>query len=330
MHLRFFLFLLCLMSLGACSQAQHSINIADKIPEGSKSEGDFKVGSSYKVNGRRYTPKETYSYTETGIASWYGPNFHGKPTANGETFDMNELTAAHKTLQIPSLVRVTNLENGRSLIVRVNDRGPFKRGRIIDLSKRSAELLGFKNKGTAKVKIQVLGEESRAIAEAAKRGQSTRGIEVAMNENRLGLSKPRPKVTPVYDATPQAQPKAALQQASVQDISVQAVERQPLGQLQIPGRIRDGNFLPDPVVKQMPVAPTNIYVQAGSFGNQDNAARLTQALQPFGTAKIYPAIVNGKQFYRVRLGPMYNVDQADVVLERLAVSGRNEAIIIVD
>ncbi len=333
MHLRIIIPLFCIFLLGACSQVELASHVAKTMPGSSKSEGDFKVGSSYKVNGKRYTPKEAYNYTETGIASWYGPNFHGKPTANGETFDMNELTAAHKTLQLPSLVRVTNLENGRSLIVRVNDRGPFKRGRIIDLSKRSAELLGFKNKGTAKVKIRVLGEESRAIAEAAKRGQSTRGVEVAMNENRLGVSRPQAKAIPASAPAPaprQPQPKVPVQQAAAQDITTPVVESQSLEAPQIPGHIKDGNFLPDPIVKQMPVTPTNIYVQAGSFGNQDNAARLAQALQPFGQAKVYPAIVNGKQFYRVRLGPLPNVDQADTVLARLADSGRDEAIIIVD
>ena len=94
---------------------------------------------------------------QTGIASWYGPQFHGKRTANGEYFDQEELTAAHPTLPMPVLVRVTNLENGRSLVVRVNDRGPFVNGREIDLSRKAAELLGYDRKGTARVRVQYVG-----------------------------------------------------------------------------------------------------------------------------------------------------------------------------
>ncbi|MCL2474472.1 MAG: septal ring lytic transglycosylase RlpA family protein, partial [Alphaproteobacteria bacterium] len=129
----------------------------------------YKVGDPYKVNNKWYYPKEDYSYDETGIASWYGDPFHNKLTANGELYNKQELTAAHTTLPLPSLARVTNLENGRSIVVRVNDRGPFIGNRIIDLSERSADLLGFKSQGTAKVRVQVLADESKAIADAMRR-----------------------------------------------------------------------------------------------------------------------------------------------------------------
>src|SRR5262245_60445932 len=121
--------ILCLLMLCACAETQFAAHVAKNVPEGAQArqkqqQGNFKVGNPYKVDGQWNTPKETYKFTETGIASWYGPGFHGKRTANGEKFDSNELTAAHRTLQLPSLVRVTNLENGRSFVVRVNDRGP--------------------------------------------------------------------------------------------------------------------------------------------------------------------------------------------------------------
>lgn len=125
--------------------------------------GTYKVGNPYKILGKWYYPKEDYSYVETGTASWYGADFHAKYTANGEIYDMNTLTAAHRTLPLPSIVRVTNLENGRSLVLRVNDRGPFAKNRIIDVSKRGAQLLGFQAQGTAKVKVEVLEEESKAL-----------------------------------------------------------------------------------------------------------------------------------------------------------------------
>lgn len=116
--------------------------------------GEQKVGRPYQVNGVWYHPKRDPHYNETGIASWYGAKFHGRRTANGEIYDMNELTAAHPTLPLPSRVLVTNLENGRQLILRVNDRGPFARGRIIDVSRRAAQLLGFQRNGVARVRVQ--------------------------------------------------------------------------------------------------------------------------------------------------------------------------------
>ena len=129
--------------LGGCSEARLMIHAAKKISaQGEVTDnGAYKIGNPYKINGLWYYPKVDYDYTETGIASWYGPNFHGKTTANGENFDQNLISAAHRTLPLPSLVRVTNLENGRSIRVRVNDRGPFAHGRIIDMSRRGAQLL---------------------------------------------------------------------------------------------------------------------------------------------------------------------------------------------
>lgn len=128
--------------------------------------GTYKVGNPYKIAGNWYYPKEDYSYSEVGVASWYGKDFHAKKTANGENYDMNTLTAAHRTLPLPSIVRVTNLENGRSLVLRVNDRGPYAKNRIIDISKRGAQLLGFQAQGTAKVRVELLEDESKELKAA--------------------------------------------------------------------------------------------------------------------------------------------------------------------
>lgn len=125
-----------------------------------------RVGKPYKIDGNRYTPKHQPKYDETGLASWYGPKFNGKPTASGEIFDKSDLTAAHKTLPLNSLVHVTNLENGRTLIVRVNDRGPFVGKRIIDLSEGAASALGTIQNGLAKVRVRYAGP---ADPSAAKR-----------------------------------------------------------------------------------------------------------------------------------------------------------------
>lgn len=131
---------------------------------GGGGSGRYKVGNPYTVNGIRYTPAVDYDYDRTGVASWYGPGFHGASTANGERYNQDDMTAAHTTLPLPSLVEVTNLETGRKAIVRVNDRGPFVDDRIIDLSRAAAEELGVTRKGTAKVRVRVLEKESRMYA----------------------------------------------------------------------------------------------------------------------------------------------------------------------
>jgi rare lipoprotein A len=130
------------------------IPAAGSVP---KVKGVYKVGKPYVINGVTYYPAEDPSYDRTGIGSWYGTDFHAKKTANGELFDMGAITAAHPTLPMPSLVYVTNLANGRTLLVRVNDRGPYKPGRIIDLSRQSARLLGFEGNGLTQVRVRYAG-----------------------------------------------------------------------------------------------------------------------------------------------------------------------------
>ena len=339
--MRILLVLMLLFSLTACSEIQLASHLTKQALPPSKSEGTFKVGSSYKIGGKRYYPKESYDLVETGIASWYGSDFHGKKTANGETFNKNELTAAHRTLQMPSLVRVTNLENGRSLIVRVNDRGPYKRGRIMDVSERAAELLGFKQKGTAKVRLEVLSQESMQIARAAKAGKDTNGYEVALNQGRQIPAPPKP--VQVASATPTAgyaEAAASSQKlAGVTAPSPGAVSRETLltpaapgssYKTAIPGHTRNGEFYPDAIVTEMPVSHTDIFVQAGSFSVQDNANRLSATLQRFAKASVYPAMVNGKQYYRVRLGPVASVNEADALLAQVVSAGNNGAMIVVE
>ncbi len=328
--------------LSGCTEAELAAHVTKNIGNAitgntSKSVGYFKVGSPYKIQGRKYYPKESYTLVETGIASWYGPNFHGKKTANGEIFNQHELTAAHRTLQMPSIVRVTNLENGRSIIVRVNDRGPFARGRIIDLSKRAAELLDMKVQGTAKVKVEVLPVESRMVAEVAKRGEATTGMEVAMNNRMQGSGhqndddndRQRPALMAPRDTIKTAQYGTPLSQGTEKAATLTSVRAEPLSQPSVPGHITGGNFYPDPVVRTVAVNPTKIYVQAGSFTSQANAQNLAARLQSLGQVDIFPAMVNGQQFYRVRLNAL-NVSQADQILNNLAQAGNSNAIIVVE
>jgi rare lipoprotein A len=125
--------------------------------------GHYKLGAPYRIKGRLYRPEYDPAYSRVGVASWYGAAFHGLPTANGEVFDKEQITAAHPTLPLPSLVRVTNLENGRTIDVRVNDRGPFIGDRVIDLSQAAARQLGYESQGLARVKVEFL-----ALAEDAR------------------------------------------------------------------------------------------------------------------------------------------------------------------
>jgi rare lipoprotein A len=142
------------------SQAQYGHASPKVIADGEpvpKGGGQYLVGHPYTIAGHTYYPSETTTYTSIGMASWYGAAFHGRRTANGEVYDMASLTAAHPTMPLPSYARVTNLSNGYSVIVRVNDRGPYHGGRVMDVSSRAADMLGFKGAGTAKIKVEYVG-----------------------------------------------------------------------------------------------------------------------------------------------------------------------------
>src|ERR1700737_2421893 len=136
------------------SSSPRVVAFGEPVPKGG---GTYRVGKPYTVAGRVYVPEENVSYREEGMASWYGDDFHGRLTANGEVFDMASLTAAHPTLPMPCYARVTNLSNGKSLIVRVNDRGPYHGNRLIDVSNKAAELLEFKGNGVARVRVEYVG-----------------------------------------------------------------------------------------------------------------------------------------------------------------------------
>lgn len=134
--------------------------------DGSRPVAKQKIGRPYKINGVWYRPARQPGYDQVGIASWYGSNFHGKPTANGEIYDMEKMTAAHTTLPLPSYVEVTNLSNGAKRIIRINDRGPFVDGRLIDLSRAAARELDFLNQGLARVRVRLIDPPASAAVEA--------------------------------------------------------------------------------------------------------------------------------------------------------------------
>src|SRR4051794_33807034 len=182
------------LSLAACAGSSEPHQGSDVSGHG-KSRGYYKVGAPYQVNGVWYRPRVDYAYDETGTASWYGEAFNGRSTANGETFDLTQVSAAHKTLQLPSVVEITNLQNGRALNVRVNDRGPYAGDRIIDLSRRAAQLLGFERAGTAPVRVRIIKDESIKVAEAAMHGDigsSRLASEPRSVQTQYAATGPRP------------------------------------------------------------------------------------------------------------------------------------------
>ncbi len=332
--MKIFLVLAIFLSFGlvGCAETQFGAHIAKNVG-GAKSVGAYKVGKPYIIGGQEYTPQENFNYTETGIASWYGPGFHGKQTANGEIFDENELTAAHRTLQMPSLVRVTNLDNGRSIVLRVNDRGPFSRGRIVDVSSKAADLLDFKRSGTAKVRVETLPSESRRIAQDAKEGRDTRGYEVALNNNPRPSNSNQtvmlyPDTTTIAINTTTADDTIGAAQVS----SVERIALEPSRTTPVPGHITDdGRFIPNPVVTQQPIpASSNVFIQAGAFSNEANALKLSQNLSSFGPSRVYMTNVDGKSFYRVRLGPYSSIGQADAALGQMISQGAPKAVIVVE
>jgi rare lipoprotein A len=288
--------------LAACGTPNGPGPKSETPPGGGK--GIYKVGNPYQINSTWYYPAEDWSYNETGVASWYGEQFHGRYTANGEVFDLNEVTAAHRTLPMPSVVRVTNLDNGRSILVRVNDRGPYARSRIIDLSRHAAQLLGYEGQGTAKVRVQIMVPETIQVASLAGR----RGT-----DPEVAASAP-PKAAPVdkVAAEPLPPPPATV-----------AIANQPI--LPPPPPITTAPQPGDPInepklpqnVSHVPVAPTGLFVQAGSFANIDRAVRLKTMLDKFGPTNVTNVKVNGMTMYRVRVGPMPSVDKADALLEQI-------------
>src|SRR5712691_8763827 len=147
------------------SSSPRVVALGDPVPKGG---GTYRVGKPYTVGGRVYVPEEDVNYREEGLASWYGDDFHGRQTANGEVFDVDSLTAAHPTLPMPCYARVTNLSNGKSLIVRVNDRGPYHGNRLIDVSNKAAELLEFKGNGVARAPLE--GSDDRQLVATLRTG----------------------------------------------------------------------------------------------------------------------------------------------------------------
>ena len=259
--------------------------------------GRYKVGAPYQSGGIWYVPAEQPNYDETGLASWYGDAFDGKPTANGEIFDMNGVSAAHATLPMPCMVEVTNLENGRTMQVRMNDRGPFHPGRIIDLSHGAADQLGFAIKGTAKVRVRYVGPAPLDEMDAP--------VTLAAN----------PAAPPAREYLPA--PRSPVYQPATTQVAYQTV----------PPARRMQNA--PPVQGSEPIGGAGGYaVQAGAFSTRTAAERVASSLSAAGSASIRPMDRGGATLYRVMVGPWTDQDAAQAARSKVAALGFGDARIV--
>jgi rare lipoprotein A len=282
------------------------IPFGQPVPKGG---GAYRIGSPYEIAGVWYQPKEDPTYDRVGTASWYGELFHGRRTANGEIYDMDRLSAAHPTLPLPVYARVTNLENGRSLIVRINDRGPYANDRIIDLSRRSAEALGYRNKGTARVRVQFLrraplsGDDSYEQRYLANQSWMT----YAAN------SRKKNRQDPVAVGSLPKMPVAKKEQKVAALPAAKPVSNRPIAQ---------------PAALAPAQAPGRILIQAGSFKSKENADKAKAQLGAIAPVEVAPVTVGEETYFRVRIGPFGTDTDAAAALARAAGAGYSGAKIV--
>ncbi len=266
------------------------------------------VGKPYQVAGRWFKPKVQPNYDKEGVASWYGEAFHRRKTSNGEWFDMTRLTAAHATLPLPSYVKVTNLATGREVVVRVNDRGPFVNTRVIDLSKRSAEVLGFKNNGKANVRVQYIGP-------------------APLNDNGthlVAMNKEMDRGTPLRRMIASASRNKG--RSAVPD--VQVAEARPK---KVPPRIDTVTYdapKPRTASTEHSGVETSFFVQVGSFADPDNAAKARDLFASVWPVQFIELSGSNGVIYRVRLGPIADTADAQTALESAFAAGYSDAHVI--
>jgi rare lipoprotein A len=300
-------------TLAACASLQPQpleSTSASALPPGSK------TGQPYQVNGRLYTPHEQPDYDQVGLASWYGDAFNMRPTANGEIFDMDGVSAAHTTLPLPSIVEVTNLDNGRKLKVRVNDRGPFVDGRIIDLSHEAARELGFDRQGLANVRVRYIGP-----AEPLGAGAGLRMASAPRAASAPGASVQMASTAPAQPVRPAATSDIVMTSlpAPVSATRMQILPSMPT------------KAAPLTVAAATPPAAPRAAayrIQAGAFSAQANAERAVSQLSGVGQAMIEPMQRNGVTLYRVMLmGPADEL-QAFGLRDRVAAAGFEDALVV--
>ena len=301
--------------LGACSQStatrdvELGVKTSPRVVSGSrnirKGGGHYKVGKPYKIAGQWYVPRKDPDYDRRGVASWYGATFHGRRTANGEVYDMNALTAGHPTLPLPSYAHVTNMTNGRTILVRINDRGPYVKNRLIDLSRRSARELGYQNKGLARVRVRYAGPaplhgndaaERRYLAAQAWYGvrrQFAKGVSPNSDSGSTG---------PIVTASTWPVLRNRSNRLALSGL---AVQRASLG------------------------GPPRIYLGSGVFPLRAQAERLRHLLKGLEPVEVEKLNIGSKPVFRLLLGP-FNEVEAKSAIKQVASLGIDRSVHILD
>lgn len=297
--------------------------------------GRDQLGRPYQIRGRWYYPKEEPGYVKVGQASWYGEAFHGRLTANGEIYDMTHLTAAHPTMPLPSYARVTNMKNGTSVIVRVNDRGPYERGRVIDLSQRAAQMLDYARDGTAKVKVEYVGrapldgEDEAYLVASYTPGNGApdpsvgmpTGVMVAMNgsvpDGGGGAAQDLPGVVlpengpPVLSRPGDAIAVASMSYGATPPAGAAAAFESVLDEDENAGWKQDRR---------------REYVMVGAFRESAEARRLERVLSAYGTVKVETAVDGeGRRWHSLTLSGDGTTDR---LLEAAWAAGASDAMTV--
>jgi rare lipoprotein A len=274
----------------------------------------------YDVFGKRYyVLSSSVGYWERGVASWYGPGFHKERTSTGEPYDMYGMTAAHKTLPLPAYVRVTNLQNGRSVVVRVNDRGPFVGNRIIDLSYTAAAKLDMLRNGTAMVEVRAIDPSVPPLPPVVTASTTPAAAPVAAALVIMPLAATPPAAAPSTAVSLAAAPGATTPPA-------------------VPPAIAAANAAPEAASASgaAPAAPgftrPTLFIQAGAFSDPANAERLAQKLRGDNLGKVFVRndVIAGRKMYRVRIGPVPDVAEFDRVVAALERAGIGDAHLALD
>lgn len=327
------------------SSSPRVTGFSSRVPKGG---GGFKLGPPYKVAGRWYVPRETPDYDESGVASWYGSDFHGRRTANGEVFDAYALTAAHPTLPLPCFAYVTNISTGKTILVRVNDRGPYVSDRIIDMSYASAKALGYVSQGRARVRVRYAGraplngddrrerqflaaqpwQQEQEVAQTSTRELASpvyaQSREVAEASDRWSPTEYRARLAGKPLPTRLAPVATTRSRAPVQTASLE----------EVPRYASSGDaYSPAPFARPSGLGSRGngrTYVQVGIFRERSNAERLRRELGQVGSVEVTPMQLDeGGEVYRVRVGPVTPA-QASTTQDQIAMYGVRGSAIVTD
>lgn len=318
--------LFSIYSLSGCTTTE----LASSLVKPRTANGLYKVGKPYVIDGRTYYPSEVASYTEQGQASWYGPGFHGRQTANGEEFDTTEFTAAHRTLPMPSVVRVTNLENGNTVMVRINDRGPFKRDRVLDVSQAASKALGFHIQGSTRVRVEFMPEESQMVAEAAKNGNVMTLAEVQSKmSQRLAAQQLPPPMAVAATQTKPVETINLIAPAQAADVPTAQVASPSMPA--VPRAMAVDHVLREPAQGTSNSAKIShrIYVQVGAYQNRTHANAVVKKVASIANHLVDTVTRGGVKLYRVRLVAS-NQQDAKKMLSRVNGLGYGSAKVVAE